>query len=32
MLERLKQRQGGLFALPGDTQAIAAFEELLGGK
>lgn len=32
MLGRLKYRQGGLFALPGDKQAIAAFESILGGK
>jgi hypothetical protein len=32
MYERLKYRQGGLFALPGDKQAIEAFERLLGIK
>jgi len=29
MLGRLKERQGGLFAMPGDKRAIEAFEELL---
>ena len=32
MLAHLKQRQGGLFAHPGDQEAIAAFEELIGGR
>jgi len=32
MLGRLKERQGGLFARPGDKDAIQAFESLIGGK